>query len=75
MPVRNFAPALKESSPVNPERIAIALQPQDGEDPMLDRTVILELKHGATKDQADALQMQLSLLGSRVYLKEPETQP
>ena len=69
MPVRNFAPALKNPSNLNPERIAIEFQPQDGDTPAPDRRIILELKQGATEDQAKALHMSLSLLGACIVLE------
>lgn len=69
MPIRNFSPALKNPSDLDTDRIAIELLPNDGDDPAADHVVILELKHGATEDQAKALHAQLSLLGSRMLLK------
>ena len=69
MPIHNFAPALKDPSDIHSDRIAIEFQPCDGDDPAPDRTVVLELKRGATEDQAKDLHMKLSLLGARVILR------
>lgn len=69
MPVRNFSPALKNPSDRDADRIAIEFVPQPGDDPAADHAVIIELKHGATEDQAKALHGQLSLLGARMFLR------